>query len=604
MATSLENTKLGLQECLSIVQDVSRVTSSTCQDGSVLFHLLRLQPCLESQDLNAKDLSVIRYRVWKFDLIHLTIEELRNDHSNQIEGWKMLTNLSILLSLMVAGLKPKIPTDHTLSRRSSSVSLERINEYYDILLPTATDSILVLANNLLEAVERIQDDSPATTNFLECFKKVMDSLLWLCAGHKQCTSRALQSPYFLNILITDHHIYGCIVLTALESFILSDRSLSAAIPQTILNSILDELVYKLSGEEPEAASLSLRLLAQFSIHIPELMEVLCTTYLGLLTLVRKWIVDDQELGALEKQFVSELEARVEGEDEMTAQQRAAVLIQASWRGYSSRKKILRVKRGIQRFQQLYRKRKAEKLQKRVTEEGAVMEATLKKIHLKSSQLAFHENQMVLYEQLPASKLQSFTNKQENEAAVKIQSSWRRRLARTKFQEMKSVAKKVKSAVIIQRAFRHHATRKKIDKQEEKYEVLPALPGPLREKLQQEISRYRDTHTTSYKTDEQISQLHDRVQKLYEDFYFSRGIQKRQDEQIQLLISKLNRNCDLLLGAPSLEESFNNSVSVIETFTSKSSSIAKMARTAHREEMKVINIPWWKRPPLDHEELTL
>ena len=596
MDTELSRT-MNLKECLGAVQDVSRVTSTSQDPPTLSSHLLRLLPCLESSSLTVTDLSLLRHKIWQNDLIHLVIEVLRGD-TNISKEYRTVTNLVVVLASVVAGLAPKEPRDQKPSSKNTAV-FEQVQEYYDILLPTATDSILIIASNMVEMLDHVEPEP----DFPECFKKVVDSLVWLCCGHKQCIPRALNSPYLLSLLITDHFLYCHTILSALETLILTEKSSAANIPQDVLTSILDELVYKLSGNDKDGASLSLRVLARFSVCLPDLVDTLNNSYAGLLTLAKKWISKDQELGPAEKYLIAELESRADGQEELDDRHKAAIFIQASWRGYASRKKMVAAKKGIERFQQLYRRRKSEKLERKATQEKTEMEATLKKTHLKTSQLAFHTKQLSLYEQLPASQLQEFIRKEEATAAVRIQSAWRGFSARSQYKELKSKTVAVRSVVIIQRAFRRHRRAKQAKVRKQEYSHLPKLSTQVREKLQQEIADYRHMHPLAFRTPEQASALHQQAQQEYEKFCFTQALHTRRDEEIRQLISNLTRNCELMLSAPSLQESVGMEA-IEDTYCSRSSAVAMMARTAHREELKALDTPWWKRTPTDQEELSL
>ena len=91
-----------------------------------------------------------------------------------------------------------------------------------------------------------------------------------------------------------------------------------------------------------------------------------------------------------------------------------------------------------------------------------------------------------------------------------------------------------------------------------------------------------------------------MQNITEQFYLSRVEQHRRDRQRTELISELNRSCDMLLGAPSLSDSFTmpDVLVTFSTATSGSAAVAKMEQTAHREELQALNTPWWKRQALD------
>ena len=597
------NTGLTVKKCLRIVRDVVQVTSGSLDATSLLSQLLRLLPCLQSPQLAPKDLSSLRRQIWEQDLVHLMVETLRNDYSTEREGWQRLTNLALTLTSVLAGIKPR-----TASKGASKTParVEQVNEFYNILLPTSIDSILILASNMLEVVETNRVPSGSSLNMPECFKKVADSLAWLCSAHKQCIPRVVQSPYMLNVLISDHTLYSHAMWETLRTLVTNYPDSLSTISQDVLSSILDELVYKLSGIDKEDASLSLGILAQFAAILPNLPDTLSNNYTGLLVLVERWLEPDKEMSAAEKYLVSELRARAKG-SELDKEQRAAVLIQASWRGYTDRSRLKKAQKGIQRFQQVYRQRKAKRLKRQDTEQKMVEEANLKQSQLKSGQLAFHERQLLLYEQVPASQLQDFIQKQETKAAVTIQSVWRGHSVRSKSGDTKErwrEARRVKCAVVIQRAFRRHIARKKAKLDARRsFAPLPSLSKAEREKLQAEISKYRDSHTPATRTKEELSEFHLKAQTEYEKFVFSQNTRDRQKAEIEQLVTKLNRNCELLLTAPSLAE-VSKRRDVLAMFSSSSPEVVRMARAAHREEMKAATLPWWEREPLDREELSL
>ena len=611
---TVEKKQLNLQDCLGVVEKISKEVSN-CEDSSVPISLLGLLPCLEAGGLSAKESSLVENKIWKDDLVHIMIEVLRNDYSMLEEHWRILTNLSITLASVLAGLSPKLCEHEPSFSLSTSMDSEakQVKEFYEMILPTAVDSILILANSILEAADDIQtnpaQESPA--NLQACFKKTLGSLLWVCASHQQCITRTVQSPYFLHTLITDNVFYNHVALGALERLILSGKSSISSIPQNVLKSILDELVYKISGKEETGALLSLKLLAQFVALAPQLMAVLTQSYSGLLELVRRLVKPEQmTIGPTEKNLIAWLESQKvflqDGEGGLD-RIRAAVVIQACWRGHSCRKMILNMKRGIRNFQKLYRRRKEEKDKRKELEVKAKTAVAVKQRALMNSQLAFHKKQLSLYEQLPASELQEFIKRQEFKAAVRIQSAWRAWLVHSKYKERKSKALLDKSASVVQRTLHRNMQQKGEETKDVcNIPILPEITGEERERLQHEVDHYRDLHMPcASRLADDVHRLHDQVQKMYEDFYLSRATQSRSDKKAQLLTSQLNSNCKLLLGAPSLEESVTRPrPDLVESLLSRSASVARMARTAHREEMKALNTPWWKRAPLDHDELVL
>lgn len=235
-----------------------------------------------------------------------------------------------------------------------------------------------------------------------------------------------------------------------------------------------------------------------------------------------------------------------------------------------------------------------------------MLCTAKNVSLKSQRLSFREKQLSTMEQLPASQIDRFVSQQENTAAVAIQAWWRGRLAREKCSKLHDEGRQARSAAIIQRAYRRYKKKGKSDSSDG--HLLPQIEGAEREALQGEIAQYQEHHQPSFKSPTEIRELHDKVQNLTEQFYLSRIEQRRRDRKRTELLSELDHSCDMLLGAPSLSDSFSIP-DITVTFTTAaagggggSAAMAKMAQTAHREELRALNTPWWKRQALDFEDV--
>ena len=215
---------------------------------------------------------------------------------------------------------------------------------------------------------------------------------------------------------------------------------------------------------------------------------------------------------------------------------------------------------------------------------------------------FHEKQMLLIEQLPASKVGSFLLNQQTRAVTRVQSWWRGQLGRRMYRQRREHARMVAAAVVIQRTVRKFLRGKQNSPQ-----VQASIPGftsmedQERERLQAEVVKYREEHRPSQCSDDQLRCTHDEVQQLLGDFYSRISVTETGDaERTHLLLSKLERDCSLLLTMPRLVDVTDEQM---EQFTSSSQPVARMARQMHREEMRATEQPWWKLPlPGSHGEL--
>ena len=563
------------QEYLRIVQAIARQAGS-CKDVELPQLLVRLYPIVTSTDVSFKELRKVKERVWLSDLLHVLVEVLRQDFSSIPSDWDTARQLALILESVCSGLHPNV---------KSVSNPEDVSEYYEILLPTAVDSMLILASNVLQA---ITEDTCQTSGY---FENIIDSLLSICRHHKPCAQRVIQSPYLLHMLITDNTDLANVMLTALGHLLKVDQHCLIKLPPETLCSILDELVYKMSGPEEKSATLSIEIMAFVSSIDVSMIELVVSRYTELLLIIKKWEVD--HLGTIVKQFVEEVEARSIVESEAEKENRAAVVIQASWRGYSARNKMKRLHSGIRRFQQFYRRWKTnkERLRKKEREVKEIRSTKLESI--KQGQMSFWEGQLSVVEQLPPSAVPSFIEQQEVKAAKRIQSHWRVHLAQKRYRKLKESKDLSKSAIFIQRAFRDFKHKKKQISTGNAH-VLVRVEEDQRAHLQQEITHFRECHKHSHKSETNKRELHCQVQDLLGQFYLSRPSEVRKATQRSLVLSQLERSYGTLASAPSLNESFGID-NIDETFSSGSRSTARMAQTAHNEELKYTDTPWWKLP---------
>ena len=549
---------------------------SKAEDEQVPLILLQLKDVLSSSRLDARGQQSAIRLVWKCDLIHVLVGAIQRDFSRLQNGWETATQLADLLATVCSGLKPKESHHHQRGQeRKVAEEAERVREFYNILLPTAVDSLLILANSLLEHTSATPPptDTPTvpharTTSFgakpplthtLQCFRSTLESLSLLCSSHKQCASRTLQSPYILHMIISNHPLYCRTVLALIQNLLQADQQLLSSLPEDHLQSILDELTYRLSaGEEEE-------------------VKVECL-----------------KLSALLEQFILSIEAQDEGDG--GAADQAATVIQASWRGYSERRRLRKVDDSVRQFQLLYRKRKAEQDQLKEEERHQRNVAATKHLESLSKMRSFHEKQLSTLERLPASDVGGFLQRQKIAAATRLQAWWRGRRCQGRYSRLRREAQLVASAVTIQRAFRKFGSRKQQQKASHRGIIgYPLLGGEERALLQQTIASRREEHPPPQLTESQMRQAHDEVQSLLGEFYLRVPEWRREEEKRKVLYSRLEQDCALLLSAPKLCEVTEDEV---QKFVSGSHVVARMAQLAHREELRATELPWWKQPQSD------
>ena len=413
--------------------------------------------------MSSKSLEEIYVKLWRFDIVHVLIELLREDFS-LVEGqWHTAAQLTTLLSTICSFIKPqRHSTKPTTTNKSNDLSLEsftdeELEEYYEILLPTAIDSLLIVANNIHDhdsAEMRSPHGSTVPFQMLDHFNLTLSSLSRVCCVHSHCISRVIQSPYLLHLLVTDHKLYAVHVLNTLQELASQEKDVS---PTEELQSLLDELVFKIGGTDKSLAMSSLSLLALFSSSNGAILDLVCDRYNGLSILLEKWSDSFDETLT---NFAQTLLERVRVSDEDYRQAKAAVIIQAGWKGYCVRRKLHRAKQGIIKFQRLYRMKKTKRIKENVSKSSNQSAKMLDAIHKIQSARERHEQQKEILEQMSANSVELFLSKQEKTAAIKIQSWWRCHSRRKELESIKSKLDREKSATTIQKAYRRHLKKKK------------------------------------------------------------------------------------------------------------------------------------------------
>ena len=570
--------------------------------------LLKLKEVLYSGSLTAASLREARRLIWKSDLIHLMVEVLRGDFSSTPGQWHTAAELARVLADVCAALKPVAKSTKKGGGPVDPHMEELVKEYFNFLLPAAADSLLVLANNIheCETSTDTQTASPSGSSslvYLDQFSSTLDGLVWLCSTHKLCITHSLQSPYLLHLLILDNPSYSLIMLQALSRLTHAEPASLSSLPSHILQSLLDELVYKTSGSNRELAIAAAALLASFSQYHSPIMELICDRYKGLASILQRW--GDRGFDTQTHDFIASLSRRAESTGKTDRLHRAAAIIQAGWRGYCTRRNLIKMHRGIRRFQQLYRQRKSVRLAKKQSEGfQQVVNLSLQTQERQKLRLK-HETQLSLLEQLPASSVSKYLNEEQETAAIQLQSWWRGMRVRKKADELRELRKKERSARAIQAGMKRLLARRKGQKEANSNQecaqksILRPPTKEERKQFQLEIIHFQETRPSQYRTDEQLAELNTQVLTSLQDFYASRPDQRQQEKQRALLLSQLESQSELLLKMPSLSQSTPETA---RAFRSRSRVVARMAERAHQEELRAMQLPWWKRLDTDLQEI--
>ena len=642
MVCIIQNQSANFQAMGDVTKAIQSLAAqvSSAEDAKVLQILLRLRKTLQNSRLDSRERERAFHLIWQTDLLHVLVGMTRRDFSRLPGGWEKAAQLAELLATVCSGLRPQESPkkrQHAGKKKpgAETKDIDAAKDFHDKLLPAAVDSLLILANSLSEhtAASAVPKSRARSNSSLQSFQSVLISLSHLCSSHRECALKTIQSPHVLSMIATNQPQYCLAVVTTMNHLLTADRTLFASAVKHQPPTLVDVLAHKLtcSDGEEELQSECLKLLAAFADPKTDTFHVLCSKYATLANVVLRFkqrglgervelLVQQLEVQSLEEKDgdteseIIEPEAildhspsvehqTIDDQDEpvltvdMATLHQAAAVIQASWRHYSARQKLKQTDGHVRHFQPQYQEIEVEQRQFGSLEIDAVMTKQLQSL---SEMRVFHEKQMSLIEQLPANKVSSFLLGQRTSAATRIQSWWKGKLGREKCRQRRKHAQMVTAAVVIQRAVCKFLRGKRNSQQVKPSAVSgrAAIEDQERDRLQAEVVRYREDHPPPQYSDDQLRSMHNEVQHLLGEFYKSQKTAKEM-ERTQLL-SKLERDCDLLLSLPRLSEAGDEEM---ERFTSGSQAVAKMARQMHREEVRATEQPWWKLPlPGSQDEL--
>lgn len=538
-------------ESKEVFLEVERIAEKVVSSGDSEAPLILLELKDIYQQCSRTSLKTLKVHVWHYGLVHILIELLGQNFSVVGGQWMTATELAFILSHSLTGLQPE------KLKKTAQLDASQIKEYYDDILPTALHSLLVLANNLLTVSSSM-------------LSGVLENIGKLCLSHHILITPLIQSPYLLHMLTSSSKDSLLHLLPFIKKMISESPNLLPALPLEVVHNYLDELVHKIT-----TTSDPLQALEVFRVFLesPSIAESVAGRYPGLKQFLYLLQVENQSIDI--KWIMDKLEGDLDY---------AAIVIQAHWRGYCARKKVKAILQGVVVFQRLYRKMRA----KRNKEEKLKSNLTTENFEQENQHIAlrtFHEKQFKIIEQLPAKEVDSFLNNLQQNSATKIQKWWRN----CQVKRNQTAGEKPQHS--------HQGTTAICGKES----VLLSIDQTTRQKLQEEISSYQKQHPILHKSQVSLRQLHSEVQQQLQIMYLDRTLEKERNRKRRLLLNQLEVDSALLLGAPLLEKA---QPSTTTHFTGSAHGITYMAQLAHEEELKSLELPWWKRTNYDNEEIDL
>ncbi|KAM6348270.1 IQ calmodulin-binding motif-containing protein 1 isoform 2-T5 [Alca torda] len=500
---------------------------------------------------------------------------LRQHHSRLRGGWATAAQLAEILSHCCVGLEVK----------------EDTVEFYKKFLPSAIDNLLFLGRRLqARYIRAIKDEEKQ--DFLRWFQTVTDAICWLFGGHIQLAACVLQNDHFLQLLITDDVETAIIMMSVLHNILRVNSSVLLQVDEETLHSVLDELVYKLSSTtNPVVGNAATKLLLLVAKFCKQLVKLLAARYKGLKGLLSKqWIGKGFDKDLSQLLDLLDLE-QSSGKGEMQRQHQAACIIQATWRGFLTRKRLKKLPQAVTALQRSFRAKREQELQhlkKQKEDEALKLQMQLQR---QRAMRLFHERQLALLEIIHASQVNKYMEEMEGKSALTIQRFWRGYRARRNFHQQRQSLKEYKAAVVIQRAACKFLEKRRRRRLLSSWKDPKGLTDEQRLALQQKVDDYIKLHPASQMSEEMSKELHMQAQEKLAQFLLRSRLDQRAAQRRETLLAQVNTDVELLMNAPGLAEIMEKDLDV---FMSRSIPVATKARQSHNTMLKYTRCPWWKK----------
>ncbi|XP_026563709.1 IQ calmodulin-binding motif-containing protein 1 [Pseudonaja textilis] len=554
-----------------ILSLTAQITESPDQDIPVL--LLKLKEILTSASPGSNESKKIKQDLYYCDLVQYCLLVLKQDYTRVPGGWTTAAQIAEILSQCCVGLEVKTERE----------------EFYSKLLPSAIDSLFFLGRRLqAQFVRAVKDEK--RNEFLHCFRTVTDAICWLCRSHVYLVGNVLQNKHFQQLLTTDDAEITTQTLLLLQNILRTNSKALVQITEETLHFLLDELIYKISSTtNPARGKETVKLLLLITESDAQLVITVNARYKGLHTLLSKqWTGKgfDKNLN----QLLDLLDAENLSSCDPQRMHQAACLIQASWRGYQTRKRLRQLPKAITILQRKFRAKREQELQslKRQREEESLRQQL--QLQRQRAMRLFHERQLTLLEIVHAGQIDKHMHEMKEKAALTIQTYWRAFKARRNFHQQKRNLKEYKAAVLIQRA-----ALKFLEKKRRKAHSLWKQPESLSDEqrilLQQKVESYIKLHPASAMSEEMSRELHHQAQEKLAHYMLRKRKDQKAKQHREALLAQVHTDVDQLLSAPSLSEC---TVKDLNVFMSRSVPVVAKAKQSHNTMLKYMQWPWWKK----------
>lgn len=569
-------------------QDIIKLASlvSEANDKDVPFHLVKLKGIIQQYQESPQELHDVKEVILEYDLLSWCATVLKYDYSKVSKGHAMAVDIIDVLSICC-----------------SSMDLRKYEEFKNSTLPDAINNILYHAFSILEQYHEtskqfgsikygVHAENIAT--YKVQYQSLLGSLMKLVTSQSHLAKDVLESDNLIRLLIEDSvemEKMQIVVLELIQRCVRVNPGTIVKLSTQALNHLLDELIFKITTSQSDnLVGLTVKILLMLIDTYPELASKMTMRFKGLKALMTKWLGHgfDHNLKAL----LEILDAGNAKIAELTRRTHAVKVIWAAYHGWKTRTRVAKLHKVIPSLQSSFRKKRQEKLQVALKEKLGSEKKYETELERKRRLRSVREKQLHMLEIVPARHVNKHIQKEEEKAAVKIQSAWKGNAQRKQHETKKVLLKQTNAAIVIQRAMRKFlARRKKRPSGLDTLSKYSSIPKEVREEYLMKIEQNKVVRGKKEVSLAEAKDIHDQVQQRLLSYHASRCERiKYEDPRLDALLAKIHTEEEVLSNLPELSISTKSDV---DNLSSGSKAVALAAEREHYKTMKELSSQWWQ-----------
>lgn len=560
---------------------------SEANHSDVLAHLVKIKGILQQYQESAQELQDVKEAILEYDLLSWCATVLKYDYSKVSKGLEMAVDIIQVLSTCC-----------------SSMDLEKYAEFKNLTLPDAMDNILYLAFSISEQYHELSKQFGSIKYGVHAenmamykvrYEAITTSLIKLVTSQRHLAKCVLESDNLIRLLIEDSpemEKMQIVVLELIQRCLRVDPNVVVELTTSKLNHLLDEMIFKITTSQNDSlVGSTVKILLMKIDCYPELASKMTMRFKGLKALMSKWLGHgfDHNL----KTLLEILDAGNAKIAELARRTHAVKVIWAAYQGWKTRTRVAKLHKVIPSLQSSFRKKRHEKLQVALKEKlGSEMRYETE-LERKRCLRSARERQLQMLEIVPARHVNKHIQKEEEKAAVKIQSAWKGASQRKRYEAEQALLKRVNAAIIIQRAVRKflERSRKKQLSMQPKISNYLSISKELREEYLMKIEQHKVVRGKRNVSLSEAKDIHDQAQQRLLSYHACRSERIRfVDPRLDALLAKIHTEEEVLSNLPELSVATKLDVDNLST-GSKAAALA--AEREHFKTMKEFSSQWWQ-----------